>query len=109
MINFEELAGITGGDDDILHAIIGMYLEEHGSDEQLLIQQLDTGDVENMFHTVHTLKGALRSMCESETAEILDNIEVLTKSGQLPNPDLLQSAITGLGKIKDQLNQQLTI
>ncbi len=107
MIDIDELSLMTGGDADILEQIIQMYMEEHANDDDKLRTQLSNGDCESMFHTVHTLKGALCSMCEKDAVEILEIIEAQTKRGELPEEEVLEQANSKLLAVRNQLQAQL--
>ncbi|WP_413111509.1 Hpt domain-containing protein [Thaumasiovibrio sp. DFM-14] len=108
MIDIDELSELTGGDDDILQQVIMMYLEEHGNDQNLIAQYVAEGNHQALHHTIHTLKGALRTMCEKDVVKSLDDIESMARDGRLPNADLLTPVNAELANIHQQLNSLST-
>nr|WP_086937416.1 Hpt domain-containing protein [Thaumasiovibrio occultus] len=108
MIDFSELEMMTGGDDEILNQIIMMYVEEHGQDDVELEKLFQSGDCNKLFHALHTLKGALSSICEKDLVPLLDEMERTARAGSLPSPAQLDAAKQQIQEIGQQLQAKLT-
>ena len=64
------------GDDDMMSMIIELYNEEHGNDIQMIQEKYANSDMDGLFHTVHSLKGVLLTLCEENASELFELSEV---------------------------------
>ncbi|MGF1833767.1 Hpt domain-containing protein [Photobacterium sanguinicancri] len=103
MINFEAFSDAMDGDDDMMSMIIELYNEEHGNDIQVIKDKYASSDIDGLFHTVHSLKGVLLTLCEESASEQFETIERLCKRGEKPSAELINAVLNEMGKVNQQI------
>nr|VVV05572.1 hypothetical protein AW0309160_03052 [Aliivibrio wodanis] len=107
MINIEMLEEIFDGDKEITEQLFELYLSENSTTSQTLLKQYKTEDLSGLFHTVHTLSGALGNLCEVDILPAIKTIEAATRANTKPEQSIVTTVIEGLEQIQKQMEEHL--
>lgn len=108
VINIEMLEEMFGGDKEITQQLFELYLAENSTMGSTILEQYETNDLSALFHTAHTLSGALGNLCEMDLLPAIKEIEAAAKTENTPNRDTIDTVIEGLNNIKDQMENHLS-
>ncbi|MUK38697.1 Hpt domain-containing protein [Aliivibrio fischeri] len=97
-----------GGDEEITQQLFELYLAENSEIGNVILQHYETNDLSTLFHTVHTLSGALGNLCEMNILPLIKEIEASAKVGNTPEKDTIDAVINGLDEIKQQMEVYLS-
>ncbi|MGF1687216.1 Hpt domain-containing protein [Photobacterium japonica] len=103
MINFAAFSDAMEGDDDMISMLIELYTVEHGDDVEKMKTLYANDALEDLFMTVHSLKGVLLTLCEETATQQLEAIEVLCKRGEKPAPNVMTEMYNEIKNINDQV------
>ncbi|MGF1877544.1 Hpt domain-containing protein [Photobacterium frigidiphilum] len=103
MINYTEFSSSMDNDDDMIEMIIELYSEEHGDDIHVIQNKYANQDIEGLFHTIHSLRGVLLTLCEDKATLQLETIENLCKRGEKPDVQLLNEALEEVARVNQQI------
>ena len=103
MINFDAFSDSMDGDDDMMSMIIELYNEEHDNDIQMIQEKYANSDMDGLFHTVHSLKGVLLTLCEENASEQFETIERLCKQGEKPDAQLIEDVLSEMVRVNQQI------
>jgi HPt (histidine-containing phosphotransfer) domain-containing protein len=103
MINYTDFSTSMGDDSDMISMIIELYSEEHGDDIRVIQNQYANQDLDGLFHTIHSLRGVLLTLCEEKATLQLETIENLCKRGEKPNLQLLDEALEEVARVNQQV------
>lgn len=81
MINIETLTTMFG-DEEFTKMIFNQFLVDNGDVNKRIQKQVDENQSEALFHTMHTLSGALLSICEEDIVHTIKNVEALSRKGE---------------------------
>lgn len=108
VINIEMLDDMFGGDKEITLQLFELYLEENATTGDIILTQYESNDLSALFHTSHTLSGALGNLCEMDILPKIKEIEAAAKTENTPNKETIDTVIEGLNKIKEQMRNHLS-
>lgn len=97
-----------GGDKEITEQLFELYLADNSEIHLTLLQQYETQDFNALYHTSHTLSGALGNLCEMDILAGIKEIEAASKQEVLPKKETLNQVTAGLVKISEQMTAYLT-
>lgn len=103
----EQFATRLGGNTAIVDQVMKMFVDQYGNKPDLLREPLESGDVEKMFHTAHSIKGALANMCADEDAAIAAAVETPARAGTMPDESLVAELEQCVNAISDQIEAHL--
>ncbi|PSV46156.1 Hpt domain-containing protein [Photobacterium indicum] len=103
MINYTDFSTSMGDDSDMIEMIIELYNEEHGDDIRVIQSQYANQDLDGLFHTIHSLRGVLLTLCEEKATLQLEIIENLCKHGKKPDVQLLDEALEEVARVNQQV------
>ncbi|MUK69277.1 Hpt domain-containing protein [Aliivibrio fischeri] len=107
MINISILEEMFDGDKEILRQLFELYLEEHSTLSDTIEEQYKNNKLPELFRTFHTLFGALSNLCEEDILPLIKTIEVSCKNHDTPHQHSIESVISELAKIKQQMMDYL--
>lgn len=107
MINIEMLTETFGGDKEFVIMIFTQYLSDNSDVNDRILEQYEAQQFENLFHTMHTLSGALSNICEEDAVSTIKKVENLSRNGESPDMADINFITTELDKIKAQMEQFL--
>jgi two-component system sensor histidine kinase/response regulator len=107
MSNSIDLAALMdrlAGDRELLHELIGLYLD----DEQALIDKvaaaISAGDATRLARSAHTLKGSVGNFCAAGAQAAATALEVAAREGRLAEAQPLFDRLTAeLDKVRGAL------
>ena len=108
VINIEMLEEMFGGDKEITQQLFELYLAENATIGSSILEQYEANDLSTLFHTAHTLSGALGNLCEMDILPAIKEIEAAAKTENTPNRDTINTVVEGLNNIKDQMKNHLS-
>ncbi|GHA49292.1 Hpt domain-containing protein [Photobacterium aphoticum] len=103
MINYAALCDAMDGDEDVISMLIELYMAEHGDDIALMKQHYRNNAMDELFITVHSLKGVLLTLCEEHATVQLEPVETLCKRGDKPAPAVMEAIYTEVQNINQQI------
>ncbi|MUJ36784.1 Hpt domain-containing protein [Aliivibrio fischeri] len=103
MINISILEEMFDGDKEILRQLFELYLEEHSTLSDTINDQYKNNKLPELFRTFHTLYGALSNLCEEDILPLIKTIETNVKNHEKPDQQSIDSVITQLAKIRQQI------
>ena len=101
MINMEMSEEMFGGDKEFITILFGQYLQDNKDINTKIQSQYDGDQFQDLFHTAHTLAGALANICEVDIVPIIKNVEKMSKEGDKPDAGeiaLIQSSLDDIFK-----------
>ncbi|KAB2826034.1 Hpt domain-containing protein [Aliivibrio finisterrensis] len=107
MINLKKLEEMFEEEHEFIQQLFQLYLDEHQSVPQLINAQYSADNRTALFHTLHTLKGALSSLCEESVISDIEKSEIQLKNNLLPSSESINNIITGLNKVSLQIEEFL--
>lgn len=107
MINIEMLSETFGGDKEFVTMIFGQYLSDNSDVNSRIQEQFENKQFETLFHTMHTLSGALSNICEEDIVATIKKVENISREGASPDLADIDQITTELDKIKAQMEQYL--
>ncbi|WP_300180994.1 Hpt domain-containing protein [uncultured Aliivibrio sp.] len=108
MINIDMLEEMFGGDKEITQQLFELYLAENTIIDDTILEQYETNNLSALFHTAHTLSGALGNLCEMDILFAIKEIEAAAKTENKPDKNTVNAVIDGLKKIKEQMENHLS-
>ena len=108
VINIDMLEEMFGGDKEITQQLFELYLSENSTMGNAILEQYEANDLPTLFHTTHTLSGALGNLCEMDILPAIKEIEAATKTSNQPNKETINTVIEGLNEIKEQMESYLS-
>ncbi|WP_370539794.1 Hpt domain-containing protein [Aliivibrio sp. S10_S31] len=108
MINIEMLEEMFDGDKEITQQVFELYLVDNAEMGSIILEQYKVNDLSGLFHTVHSLSGALGSLCEMDILSAIQEVEAAAKTESRPNKDTINTIVEGLNNIKEQMESHLT-
>ncbi|RYU68192.1 Hpt domain-containing protein [Aliivibrio finisterrensis] len=108
MINISALEDMFEGDEAIIKELFSLYLNENACIIQKIRLEYDSDNLTALYNTAHTLSGALGNLLEIDTISQIKEIERLSKSDTKPDVGIIESVISELKNISDQMHQYLS-
>ena len=102
------LSEMFGGDKEFVTMLFGQYLQDNKDANVKIQEQYDNNDLETLFHTMHTLAGALSNICETDVVPTLKEVEKVSKEGTTPNKADIETIKIELDKIIVQMEEYLS-
>ena len=96
-----------GGDKEFVTMIFGQYLADNSDVNARIQDQFEKSDLETLFHTMHTLSGALSNICEEDIVATIKTVENSSRNGESPDAADIKAIQAELDKIKAQMEQFL--
>lgn len=94
----------VGGDEELLHEIVGLYLDEYPT----LLAQVQTavqaGNAPELYRSAHTLKGSLSALGAEAAQQCALELELSGRHGDLSKADAMAGDLENLLR---QLHQEL--
>ena len=103
MINFAAFSDAIDGDDDMMSMLIEIYIDEHGDDIDQMKTLYANNALEDLFMTVHSLKGVLLAFCEDTATLQLETIEGMCKRGEKPTTKQMDEIYKEINNINNQV------
>lgn len=103
MIDYNAFIKSMDEDEEMMSMIIDLYYAEHGEDIELITKLYASNNIEGLYQTVHSLKGVLMTLCESNASQQLETIEQLCKQGRLPAKDLIDNMLAEVANVNTQI------
>lgn len=107
MIDLTQLNERLGGNTAVIHQIMQMFVDQFGGDKPVLRAPFEAGDTDTLFHTAHSIKGALANMCAEEDAAAAAAIEAKARAGDLPEESLIADMEGRIRQIDAQIQAEL--
>lgn len=107
MINIEMLEEMFDGDKEFISVLFTQYLEDNSGINEKIQSQFDANQLSDLFHTTHTLAGALSNICETDTVPVIKKIELLCKQEKKPSADDIELVKVSLVDIFKQMQEYL--
>lgn len=96
------------GDKEITQELFELYLTENSATGEVMLEQYEANNLSSLFHTAHTLSGALGNLCEMDILLPIKEIEAAAKVGETPSREAINTVLIGLNNIKKQMENHLT-
>lgn len=96
-----------GGDKEFIGILFAQYLQDNATVTEKIQTQYDENQLDDLFHTAHTLSGALSNICESDIVPTIKEIELSAKGGNKPNADDIAKVKVALVDIFQQMENYL--
>ena len=107
MINIEMLEETFGGDKEFIGILFAQYLQDNADVTDRIQTQFDEDKLDDLFHTTHTLAGALSNICESDIVPTIKEIELAAKEGNKPDAADIEKVKIALVDIFQQMENYL--
>ncbi|WP_122032198.1 Hpt domain-containing protein [Aliivibrio sp. EL58] len=107
MINIEILEEMFDGDKEITQQLFELYLVDNAAMGDTILAQYEANDLSGLFHTAHTLSGALGNLCEMDILPAIKEVEAAAKTENRPSKDTINIVVEGLNNIKKQMESHL--
>ena len=103
-LNREAALARMGGDQELLHEIALLFLEEYPSALQNLRKAVETRDSLVIEHTAHTLKGSVLNFGAEAAAEAASRLEILGRTRKTVEfPGALETLEAAMVKVQAEL------
>jgi HPt (histidine-containing phosphotransfer) domain-containing protein len=94
----------VGGDEDLLHEIVGLYLAEYPALLEQIQSAVKTGDARELYRSAHTLKGSLGAVGAEAAQHRAFELESSGRQGDLTGTS---SMVADLENLLRQLHDEL--
>ncbi len=105
IINNEELFARVAGDEELLHEIVELFMEDHQSHLFNIKNALNKKDAMQLVRAAHTLKGAVATFAAESATQAALKLELM---GRHKNFNGSREAYISLEKEIELLKQELT-
>jgi len=107
MINIEMLEEMFDGDKEFISVLFGQYLQDNKDINEKIQSQFDANQLSDLFHTAHTLAGALSNICETDIVPVIKRIELSCKEDKKPSADDIELTKVSLIDTFKQMQEYL--
>ncbi|GEM_PF-2221587 len=108
MIDLEQFNVRLGNNTAIIQQVMKMFVDQYADQPDLLRGPFQSGDTDALFHTAHSIKGALANMCADEDAAAAAAVESVARGGDLPDEALMADLESRLNDIFVQIRSELS-
>jgi HPt (histidine-containing phosphotransfer) domain-containing protein len=107
MIDIPALIELLGGDEDCVKELFGIFIEHNVPTIKSVETSYLAGDTETLFHSCHSLSGALSNLCEQDCVPLIQECEQIAKSGSLPEKEKLDLLFAKLKETTAQIENHI--
>ena len=107
MINIAMLEETFGGDKEFISILFAQYIQDNSDVNNKIQTQVDSASLSDLFHTAHTLAGALSNICEVDIVPTIKKIELSAKENTLPDAQDIKTVQDGIVDILKQMESYL--
>ena len=107
MINIEMLEETFGGDKEFIAVLFAQYLQDNSATNDKIQSQFDANQLDELFHTAHTLSGALSNICETDIVPTIKKVELSAKEGNKPNESDIAEIKVALTAVLKQMEEYM--
>lgn len=107
MIDIEQFSAKLGNNTAIVEQVFKVFIEQHNGQIAIMRDALAAGNLESVYQTAHSIKGALANLCADEDAKVAETIEHTARSGEVPEADVVDDLDARLNAAVAQINEHL--
>jgi HPt (histidine-containing phosphotransfer) domain-containing protein len=107
MIDIPALIELLGGDEDCVKELFTIFIEHNLATIESIETSYQAEDTETLFHSCHSLSGALSNLCEQDCVSLIQACEQTAKSGYLPERAYLDILFTKLDETTKQIKNHI--
>lgn len=107
MIDIPALTELFGGDEECVKELFGIFVEHNVDTINGIEKSFLEGDTDALFHSFHSLSGALSNLCEQDSVPLIQECEQIAKSGSLPDKDKLDLLFSKLKETTTQIENHI--
>ncbi|WP_299005794.1 Hpt domain-containing protein [uncultured Shewanella sp.] len=107
MEHYQQFLDSLDNDTDMVDIILNMYKEEHGEDILKIKSNYEDKNLDGLFQVTHSLKGVISNFFEEEICDLLETIEVSSKSGDIPPSDMIETVCHKIEGLNQQIDKIL--
>ncbi|MGB0937456.1 MAG: Hpt domain-containing protein [Colwellia sp.] len=107
MIDIPALIELLGGDEDCVKELFTIFIEHNLETIESVETSYQAGDTETLFHSCHSLSGALSNLCEQDCVPLIQACEQTAKAGSLPDKADLDILFTKLNETTEQIKNHI--
>lgn len=107
MLDISQFIQRLGDNHSVVRQVMVIFRDQYTGNTQLLSELNEQGDLEKLYQSAHSLKGALANMCADDDASLAAQVELQARQGQAPSAEQLQDMETRLSAVLAQIEQYL--
>lgn len=107
MINIGMLEETFGGDKEFIAILFTQYLQDNSATNEKIQSLFDNNQLDDLFHTAHTLSGALSNICETDIVPTIKKVELSAKEGNKPDANDVAEIKVGLNAVLKQMEEYM--